>query len=262
LDGQVLVGFDGSDNARDAIRFGHLLASSLATGFEAVHVRSRPGGDDDAAASEERIDLADGGPGLELRHVGATSAAAGLFAVAEAEDPALLVVGATHQRGVGKLLHRSVAGRLASGLPCPLVIVPAGYVAQGRIRVLEVGFDSAPESRAALAMAATLGKAANATLRVVAAGDVTAPVLAGELQQQLHDVVADLPAELRTLPIYAQRDAAAELLDRAAEGVDLIVLGSRGYGPVRAVLLGSVSATVIERAPCPVLIVPRGGDGG
>jgi nucleotide-binding universal stress UspA family protein len=44
----------------------------------------------------------------------------------------------------------------------------------------------------------------------------------------------------------------------AAQGVDLLVIGSRGkHGPVHRVLLGSVSQAVMHRAPCPVLITPR-----
>lgn len=39
--------------------------------------------------------------------------------------------------------------------------------------------------------------------------------------------------------------------------VDLLVLGSRGYGPLTRVLLGSVSRRAAQDAPCPVLVVPR-----
>ncbi len=38
---------------------------------------------------------------------------------------------------------------------------------------------------------------------------------------------------------------------------DLLVVGSRGYGPVLRVLLGSVSTRLIHIAPCPVLVIPR-----
>lgn len=54
---------------------------------------------------------------------------------------------------------------------------------------------------------------------------------------------------------------------RASASVDLLVLGSRGYGPLRRVLLGGVSGQVVRGASCPVVVVPRpqaardGGDG-
>jgi nucleotide-binding universal stress UspA family protein len=44
----------------------------------------------------------------------------------------------------------------------------------------------------------------------------------------------------------------------AARHVDLLVMGSRGRGPVRAAILGSVSHSVSRQAPCPVVILPRG----
>ena len=45
----------------------------------------------------------------------------------------------------------------------------------------------------------------------------------------------------------------------AAQGVelDLLVLGSRGYGPLRRTLLGGVARDVVTLAPCPVIVLPR-----
>ena len=58
-------------------------------------------------------------------------------------------------------------------------------------------------------------------------------------------VVTGLPAE-----------RLADLADD--EGAQLIVVGSRGRGPLRSALLGSVSTSVIGLARCPVLVVPPG----
>ena len=38
----------------------------------------------------------------------------------------------------------------------------------------------------------------------------------------------------------------------------LLVVGSRGYGPLRRVLLGSVSTELVRSAPCPLIVTPRG----
>jgi len=46
---------------------------------------------------------------------------------------------------------------------------------------------------------------------------------------------------------------------RQSRDVDLLVAGSRGYGPMARLLLGSVSSRLVATAPCPVLIVPRPG---
>jgi len=49
-----------------------------------------------------------------------------------------------------------------------------------------------------------------------------------------------------------------ECLERASHDLDVLVVGSRRFGPLRSALLGGVSSPLIERAACPVVIVPRG----
>ncbi|MGZ6266544.1 MAG: universal stress protein, partial [Candidatus Limnocylindrales bacterium] len=50
------------------------------------------------------------------------------------------------------------------------------------------------------------------------------------------------------------RPASAVLDEAAARPIDLLVVGSRGLGPFTAALLGSVSAELVDHAPCPVLV--------
>ena len=50
----------------------------------------------------------------------------------------------------------------------------------------------------------------------------------------------------------------ADVLIRVSEHLDLLVCGSRGYGPLRAVLLGGVSRRLTAEAQCPVIVLPRG----
>jgi nucleotide-binding universal stress UspA family protein len=73
------------------------------------------------------------------------------------------------------------------------------------------------------------------------------------IEEGLHSVDNALAAE----PVRLDGDPALELTRECAEGVDLLVVGSRGYGPVARVLLGSVSRKVAQEAPCPVLVVRR-----
>ena len=49
----------------------------------------------------------------------------------------------------------------------------------------------------------------------------------------------------------------ADMLIGLSETLDILVMGSRGYGPLKAVLLGGVSGQVIRSAACPVVVVPR-----
>jgi len=50
----------------------------------------------------------------------------------------------------------------------------------------------------------------------------------------------------------------ADTLVRVSENLDILVCGSRGYGPLRAVVLGGVSRRVAAEAHCPVIVLPRG----
>ena len=52
-------------------------------------------------------------------------------------------------------------------------------------------------------------------------------------------------------------DDPADVLLRVSEHVGLLVCGSRGYGPLRSVLLGGVSRRLVDGAQCPVLVLPR-----
>jgi nucleotide-binding universal stress UspA family protein len=65
------------------------------------------------------------------------------------------------------------------------------------------------------------------------------------------------PPELRADARARTGDATTILCDEAEMGVDLLVVGSRGYGPAMRTMLGSVAAELIARAPCPVLVYPR-----
>ena len=75
-------------------------------------------------------------------------------------------------------------------------------------------------------------------------------------RHELDAVMADRPVDVECEDVLRQGSPADELRDEA-EDADLLVMGSRGYGPLRAVLLGSVSSGVVRSAPCPVLVIPR-----
>ena len=76
----------------------------------------------------------------------------------------------------------------------------------------------------------------------------------------LSAAVARCPPELRAEGRPRKGEAALVLRDEAEMGIDVLVLGSRGYGPVLRTMLGSVAAELMRSAPCPVLVYPRGTD--
>ncbi len=72
-------------------------------------------------------------------------------------------------------------------------------------------------------------------------------------------VVGRLSAPDRTVDAVLLRDRPASgLVDHAREfAAGLVIIGSRGHGPIVSLLLGSVSAEVVDHAPCPVLVARR-----
>jgi len=53
-------------------------------------------------------------------------------------------------------------------------------------------------------------------------------------------------------------DPVDALASASSQPGTLMVLGSRGYGPLRLVLLGSVATSLVGSAPCPLIVTPRG----
>jgi len=226
---------------------------------------------EDARVLAERIVERDGGD-LKVVHVEKGSAAETLQALAESGEADLIVLGSTHHAHVGSVAPGSVAEHLLHGARCRLVIAPKGYSqadhSEDRLRVAAVGFNGMAESFAALEEAAKLASKFGGSLRVIGVATPVPAAGAGpgaqtgaeagpDFQTQLNHAVAELPPELRALPVYERGDPVEKLLEAAEMGVDLLVLGSRGFGPVMRLLIGSVSSRVIREAACPVLVVPR-----
>ena len=282
---QIAVGFDGSQAGLDALMLGELLALTLGSELVAVRVSDSSSADELAQVEAGlESDLASALRRSEVRRravvLGGGSPSKALSSLATREpEIGMIALGCSHRAGLGRFVPGGVAERLLAGSPCSIAVAPRGFAEPaedqapgGRLRVIGVGFDASPESGAALEMATRIAAAAEATLRVIAVsrqvpiGLETAPAAAGvpvsapvtiDLQARLHDAVAELPGELRALAIYERGTPARCLLDRAEEGIDLLVMGSRGHGPVGSALLGTTSAEILRNACCAVVVVAR-----
>ena len=201
-----------------------------------------------------------------------------LHALAEEEGARLLVVGSTNRGAHGRALPGSTAERVLAGAPCPVALAPHGYEGTA-VRTVAVGFADTSEGRAALAVGHALARRAGAALRVISAvhpsGAIdiafareTPPLRGVELEGHGRaEHRAAMARAVDALPpgvSVAQEmhvDDPAEVLLRISAHVDVLVCGSRGYGPVRGLLLGGVTRRVVAGAQCPVLILPRGAAG-
>ena len=78
--------------------------------------------------------------------------------------------------------------------------------------------------------------------------------------QQLDELLAELPDDVPVDGVLATGDPAHVLADEATEDGGVLFGGSRGYGPLRRVLLGSVSRELVSAVPCAVIVHPRSAE--
>jgi nucleotide-binding universal stress UspA family protein len=282
---RIVVGFDASDEAHDALRLAMTLADAEGTQLEvAVALEYAPlpievGTYERAPAEHFDEVFADaerhlGGVEFARRELRDTSPARALTELAEAESPEMIVIGSTHRGALGRVYPGGVGERLLNGAPCPIAVAPRGF-ARGEhfgLGVIGVAYDGTEESKHALAAAHDMAKRHGASLRLIAAVRYRDPIpsrigitragLREQLRTHFREVldsgvstVADA-ADTETETVLEDGDPAAVLATQGVE-LDLLVLGSRGYGPLRRALLGGVSAEVMRTAPCPVIVVPR-----
>lgn len=284
---RILIGIDGSPSASDALSLGrHLAARFRAEILLGAALDYSPGGALDQETfdnwlSEDTETLFD--PllpeleGLSFRAfaLGGRSPARLLQQLAEDEDGDLIVVGSTHRGSLGQVYPGSVGERLLDGAPCPVAVAPRGYGAEAAapVRRIGVGYDGAPESRLALEQAQRMALGLGAELTVIAAlpplellpgrpGPTRTgykAILRDQLESELEQAAGGLPAELHAKTVLEEGEPASVLCEQAGE-LDLLVVGSRGYGPVRRTLVGGCSAAVMRSAPCPVVAVPRSAE--
>jgi nucleotide-binding universal stress UspA family protein len=206
--------------------------------------------------------------------VGDSSPARALHGTAEREGIDVIVVGSAHHGRAGRVLAGDVAASTLHGSPCAVAVAPRGFAAgAGAVRTIGVAYDGAPESGAALDLAGALAIGCDARVHIIAV--VPAPLSGGpfadyavdplehdrtrrEVAQALVDAAVAQLGERATGEVLIGR--ADEQLVRATGDVDLLVTGSRGFGPLRRLLLGSTSGRLVREAACPVLVLPRGAE--
>ncbi len=281
---RIVVGYDSSDQAGDALALGDALMPAeggelIVASIEELEplIGNIPQWQEQRDAYYE-ADFAHASEQLNrddfTRRTGDGSAPAELEAIAEREDADVIVVGSTHRGVVGQVLPGSVGDRLLAGAPCAVAIAPIGYSRREHpgIAMIGVAYDGEPEAQAAVDSALELARQYDAELRIIAVipnravelipgriGHTAAgyrELLHDHFSRLLTDATAKVPEGVDVSSVLLPGDPAHEI---AAQGVelDLLVLGSRGYGPVRRTLLGGVAREVVTVAPCPVIVLPR-----
>ncbi len=192
-----------------------------------------------------------------------------------------LVITATRGRsGLKRLILGSVTERLMRTLTCPLLVVHSpnkefvnSVDHEIKINRILVGCDFSPDSSLAFEYGLSLAQEFESELHLAHVIETAiyqelhkteAPVeeeiqqeIHGRLTQKLLDMVPEEARNWCTPQTSILDGHAYEELVKYAEqhNIGMIVLGARGHGLVRSLLLGSTTDRVIRRAPCPVLSV-------
>ncbi|MBK1783879.1 universal stress protein [Prauserella cavernicola] len=293
-DGPIVVGTDGSANAADAVAWAATLAARRNRALRIVHAFTTipglradapPIADVNDAVTEEagRVVAAAGdvakaaAPDVRIE-TGVLNGDTAPALVAESRSASMVVLGATGRGGFTGMLTGSTAVAVTGHAECPVAVVRRrddGTLAADDGPVL-VGVDGSPLSECAIAVAFREASLRGVALVAVYAwrdveydGAYTrAPVqfAGGPHEQEQRELLAERLAGYReTYPdVEVERVVVLDrprrqLLERSRTA-SLVVVGSRGRGGFRGLLLGSTSQALIQHAGCPVLVArnPRG----
>jgi nucleotide-binding universal stress UspA family protein len=291
----ILCATDFSDFSNHTIRYGVALAKEFTAKLIICHVidlssvaiygefQLDPIGQQNRIMKDANEQLEDliGTQPVEWEPLITVGKAADEISRAVEEKNIDLVVTATRGRsGLKRLILGSVTERLMRTLTCPLLVVQSpGYefvnAAEQRIKLQKIliGCDFSPDSSLAFEHGLSLAQEFQSELHL--AHVIEPPVrpdllkeetpLAEEIQgdyrnllmQKLKDMVPDEARNWCTPQTSLLEGQPYEELVKYAESqdIDMIVLGVRGHGLVRSLLLGSTTDRVVRKSPCPVLSV-------
>jgi nucleotide-binding universal stress UspA family protein len=280
----VVVGIDGTRSGLEALELGSALAvltgAPLVLGAVYGHRGNVevvwPPRQEAAGWLEEAQGHVADGIAWSTRLVLSSSPARGLTMLAALESAGMLALGSSHHGPIGRVLAGSTGRHVAHGAPCAVAIAPHAWRAQPPdVPVcFGAGFVDSPESREALTVASRLAAAAHAPLRLMTVVHPPQPAnpmfaatgtsygrwrreLLADAERLARRAVEEVRPEVEPELVVLEGEPVSRLAE-ASHGLDMLVVGSRRYGPLRSALLGGVSSPLIERAACPVVIVPRG----
>jgi len=280
---KIIVGFHAGAESEDALALGNALAGADAAELHVAVVLPRTQVPFEGAVTGGRLSeqLDEQLFGSAARQLGGAqfvrasldgaiagrSAARALYEYAREQRAELIVVGSCRRGKLGRVLTGSVAESLLRGAPCAVAVAPRGFARKGRPGFSRIGvaYDGSSEADLALKQGERFSRSLRAELRLITVVPIPDAAANKELEQgalrrQYRGILewgASTLEDGAEDTVLAEGDPATVLVDQA-DGLDLLVLGSRGYGPIRSALLGAVSSAVIRTAPCPVLVMPRG----
>jgi nucleotide-binding universal stress UspA family protein len=270
---QIVVGVDGRAGGRDAVALAKLL---VAAGGELTLAHVVPGdahacrgGPAYEAPEAERAEALlktvreEAGVEAHLRWRGSSSVGRGLHELCELIGADLVTVGSSRRGLLGRVLIGDDTSAALNGAPCSITIAPINYSQQpGAIREIGVGYDGSPESEHALSVARMLAGAAGAKLSALEAVSLPSDAFLGpgavdNTPGRLLEDARGRIAALGDVEPHAAYGQPAEELALYSASLDLLIVGSRGYGPIGRLIHGSTSQQLAHSARCPLLVLAR-----
>lgn len=287
----VVVGYDASDRAGQAVRYAAQVAAHQGTSLVVLHAADRIRLVQDAAvgvwtpaqAHEGALKVAERGAQLarevapDVAVTTRSSLASPAAALEEISLTARLIVVGNSGRGrVSGILLGSTAYHVATVARCPVAIVPSGDLPlPGPDVKVSVATDGSPSSARAVRHAVDVAQRYDAPLEVITvwerpyqdnrgtppqgyASMAQAVKLRTEgAQRTAEEAIEEIQREApgRSVTSVVLEGRAEQVIAQAAADSAVLVVGARGRSDLTSLLLGSTSRGVLHHAKCPVQII-------
>ena len=257
----IIAGIDveAPAQARDALALASSIAAATSSELLLATVFAPRAGALSGQIEHHRQELAKlADRPVETVAIAGTSPARILHELADQRHPRALVIGSSRGGVEGTVSLGSVGELLLHGGGAAVAVAPSGFTPPAR-RPIEIGvaYGVTPESDDAVRVAVDLAQRAGADLRVLTVRE-PAPH---------HEMPERVPGEHLERALAGAEGDRVELdgdpavaLAAASSDLDLLIAGSRSYGPLGAVLLGAVTRRLVHAARCPLMVVPRTRD--
>jgi nucleotide-binding universal stress UspA family protein len=273
---KVLVGVEGAATGRDALALAEKLVDPDAS-LTLIHVypgllmpshEVTPALDvaRDRVSAREVLEevAAQAQVKVELAPVQGPSPGQVLHEEVEARHCDLLVLGSSRRGVFGRAILGDDTRASLNGAPCAVAIAPLAYAEHPKpLATVGVGYDGSAESAMALDAARELALRHGASVEALRIVSPPSYLYRGMIPGALFDIedmIREADLEMRALEGVqgrAEYGLPGEDLATFSQSVDVLVVGSRGYGPVRRLVHGSTSNYLQRHARCALLVLPR-----
>jgi len=175
------------------------------------------------------------------------------------------VVGSCSHGAFGRVMLGDDTRGALNGAPCAVAVAPRGYAENPHpIDKVGVGYNASPESKVALALAHELAAQTGASVHALEVVWIGSAALSGiippAIGESIDVMIEEAQSRMTALPDvegYAVYGLTGEELAVFGNAVDILIVGSRDYGPMRHQVIGSTCAYLQRNARCPLLVLPR-----